>query len=389
MRREIEAFVQRQGGIVFANPAIVCRNSYSGRGLFAAAPLPVRDRSGYAPVEWWVLSTTQAENPDYEPGEGITRLILGDAATLPLTEALGAAGQCLFGSFLDRWPLTKILDIGGAEVIPDFTDRPEVPPIPPHVHAGIIRDGKAQPPGKHEAYFFPPVGLPPYNLEIRSAKTRLGLKPGTRRDDFIDALSQFGRGDALYDLLNEYPVCPFEGWTIPPRIVHSPGPWPTLELQTPQDDFNLAAWQLAKRLEGDDLKQSFESLVLRGLDSPKRYLEELVDWETSTAADFQERFHHKSRIVERGSWGNRSQIFFGRFYGEALHLEPGQRRETERDIRPVGAIVWCGRGLVNGMEIDANEYTRREFLVTPGHSVEWESLGEHPLIVLLVYPMQA
>ena len=40
-----------------------------------------------------------------------------------------------------RWPLVKILDIGGKPVVPSFSDEPEVPPIPAHVHNGIVVDG--------------------------------------------------------------------------------------------------------------------------------------------------------------------------------------------------------------------------------------------------------
>ena len=36
--------------------------------------------------------------------------------------------------------------------------------------------------GKTEAYFFPPLDVPPYNLELDSVKTRLGLKQGTTKE---------------------------------------------------------------------------------------------------------------------------------------------------------------------------------------------------------------
>ena len=36
--------------------------------------------------------------------------------------------------------------------------------------------------GKTEAYFFPPLNVPPYNLDLDAIKTRLGLRPGTTKE---------------------------------------------------------------------------------------------------------------------------------------------------------------------------------------------------------------
>lgn len=59
---------------------------------------------------------------------------------------------------------------------------PEVPPIPCHVHAGDVKDGRCVGHGKTEAYFFPPLNVPPYNMDLGPVKTRLGLKPGVTRE---------------------------------------------------------------------------------------------------------------------------------------------------------------------------------------------------------------
>lgn len=49
------------------------------------------------------------------------------------------AEKLLLGDYAADWPLTKILDIGGAPVGPSFApDKPERPPIPAHVHAGDV-----------------------------------------------------------------------------------------------------------------------------------------------------------------------------------------------------------------------------------------------------------
>lgn len=157
------------------------------------------------------------------------------------------------GGFSPSWPLTKVLDIGGVERRPQFSDSslsstgkqymacfhpvlqkvhstegnyymyigfvmdlsaicrmfsqyhsvvhnllhhflpclppspsspayPEVPPIPCHVHAGEVREGRCVGHGKTEAYFFPPLDVPPYNLKLGPVKTRLGLRPDVTRE---------------------------------------------------------------------------------------------------------------------------------------------------------------------------------------------------------------
>ena len=62
---------------------------------------------------------------------------------------------------------------------------PEVPPIPCHVHAGDVKDGCCVGHGKTEAYFFPPLDVPPYNMDLGLVKTRLGLKPSVTKEKVI------------------------------------------------------------------------------------------------------------------------------------------------------------------------------------------------------------
>ncbi len=58
----------------------------------------------------------------------------------------------------------------------------EVPPIPCHVHAGDVVDGCCVGHGKTEAYFFPPLDVPPYNMELGPVKTRLGFRPDVTKE---------------------------------------------------------------------------------------------------------------------------------------------------------------------------------------------------------------
>lgn len=52
---------------------------------------------------------------------GITSLLVNGQPVL-LTEALVVAPEELMGGFSPSWPLTKVLDIGGVERRPQFSD---------------------------------------------------------------------------------------------------------------------------------------------------------------------------------------------------------------------------------------------------------------------------
>ena len=108
------------------------------------------------------------------------------------------------------------------------------------------------------------------------------------------ALSQFGQTDDLYSLLNEYEIKPWETWTIEQKIVHAPGkcvyyrrdlavlytcppplpigPWPTFEIQLPQDDFHFLAWHFGEQIAPNDLPLSRTTYHFRGLDSEETLL---------------------------------------------------------------------------------------------------------------------
>ncbi len=172
--REILRFtLEQQNHVLFAKPNIVCRGSYSGRNIIASNSDPEKDvdERGYFPVERWILSKTVAENEKSKLNEGLSFLVLRkqDPSTTEkkrksidpelylasFRDAVAVDETLLLAQFAQKWPLTKILDIGGRPVKPSFgteqNDVPEeVPPIPAHVHYGNIHNGKACGPGKKE-----------------------------------------------------------------------------------------------------------------------------------------------------------------------------------------------------------------------------------------------
>ena len=385
----------KQKGTLFAKPAMVCRQMYAGRDIIAKNSkfeLGYVDERGYLPVEWWIMSKTHAKNPKELQHEGMTRLLVGNQEIL-FSTALSLTGELLLGDHADTWPLTKLLDIGGCPVTPRYTDitketlTTEIPPIPCHIHAGEVVNGHCMPPGKSEAYFFPPTNMPPYNLDLSGTKTRLGLKPGVSKEQVVKHLKEFGKTDNLYKLLNEYCISPWESWFIKEKAIHAPGPWPTFEIQKPQDDFNLLAWKLGETIAADQLIQVKSDNQMKSLPDEQALMDEAIDWELNSKWDKSSWFN-QCDILMQGDWGYSKQLFYHMFYGEGYVIEPGKVFTRDPDMRPFAGIVWSGSGLLNGMEINHNSNERREFLVTPNSKVEFKNNGSLQLIIFVIFPMK-
>lgn len=66
--------LHRQNGVLLSEPALVHRAMYSGRGIIAPNTQfsqDLVDERGYLPVEWWVMSTTEAKNAKPTKNEGM------------------------------------------------------------------------------------------------------------------------------------------------------------------------------------------------------------------------------------------------------------------------------------------------------------------------------
>lgn len=385
-KEEILFVIERQKGVLFAEPALVSRVAYSGRNILAknSSFETDADDRGYVPVEWWIMSLTTAENEKKRQCEGVTRILVNDKKPF-LKDVLSYVD--VLGSFKKNWPLTKILDIGGNPVKTSFGTE-EVPPIPTHVHSGIVKEGKIRSPGKLEAYFFPPVNVPPYNADFGTVITRLGLKPDVSREQVKAALQTFGASDELYKYCNVYEINPYDGWTILPGTVHAPGPWITFEIQRPQDDFNLLGWQLGKRFSQNDISEKKQELLYRGLKDEDDVINQAIDWNISTNPHFKQSHYRPSQVIEQGHWGRRMQIFFDQFYGEAFEILPGQSYTRERDERPFAGIVWSGQGLINENPLDVMNKQQKEFLIVPNMRVTIQNTGTTSLLIYTVFPIK-
>ena len=389
-KEEVLDTIKKQKGILFAIPSIVFRESYSGRDIIAKNSKfekDYTDERNYLPVEWWVMSATMAENEKKKENEGLTKIKI-NSKLIFLKDIITISEKEVIGNYSKVWPLTKILDIGGTPVKTSFSEIEEVPPIPTHIHSGCIKNGELEAPGKLEAYFFPPVNIPPYNKNFGEVITRLGLKPQITKEEFIEAVKKFGIDDKIYSLCNTFKTKAYDGWLIPPKTVHAPGPWITFEIQTAQDDFNLLSWQLGKTLKNNELEKARNDLLLRGFKDEKELVEKAIDWDTSTDPNFEKKYYKPSSVIEEGLWGRRIQIFFDNFYGEGIEINPGESMIRNSDDRPFAGVVWSGKGKINGNNLNCSFLEEKEFLVTPNTKVEIKNTSDTPLLIYTVFPIK-
>jgi hypothetical protein len=371
--KDLEEYLGKNGGILTATSARVYRELYFGNDLIAPnSSAKVADDRGYVPVELWIMSTVEAINPKLKKTEGLTMInILGEEVSLKDLKTL--APEILFGKYAGKWPLTKILDIGGKPIKTSFGTI-ETPPILAHVHRR-----------KTEAYYFPPTNIPPYNRTI-SAKTRIALKNGVTKDDAKKGLAEFGRSDLMYTLFAEYDIRPMSGWTIPEGVLHAPGPYITFEIQRPMDDNNLASWRLGEKLSEAERKSKYQSEVLHGVKDEDELLEKVVNWDLTSDQKFEDKFFRQAKLLDSGTWGKRYQIFFDMFYGEGWTIEPGQTLTLAPIDFPQAGVVWSGQGLLNENLLGQNG--DNEFLCIPNTPISIKNTGEAPLHIYTVEPMR-
>ena len=380
----LKATLEQNAGVLFAHSAIVWRSTYRGSGLFRAAAKACPEsagRPGYRPVEWWIMSATDAENQLSVEGEGSTQVELAEGHRASVREVLDSSS--FFGDAASRWPLIKILDIGGEPVQTDMGTQ-ERPPIPPHVHSGYVRDGRLVGPGKYEAYFFLP-GSTASAMEDRPPITRIGLRADVTKEQLIEAVSGFGQSDAAYWLLNEYEAHAYEGWTVPSGVVHAPGPITTVEMQTPQDDFNLLGWQLGARLDDKELEREWGESVLRGLSSARELVEGAVDFSNEAIGDQQRTMWRPASADIVAPGVQHRSAFVSPFQGEFYEFSADAVYTLGPFDDPRSFALWAGHGQVNGQPVSADDWKRREFLLAPGCSAEVKATDSEGGLALLEF----
>jgi len=232
--------------------------------------------------ERWFSSTTPADNgPLTSPNEGLSHIALEDGGKTELfllQDAIEELKDQLIGILWKQfgcWPMySKFFDNQGA--------------LPFHIHQDEKHAALVKAKDKPEAYYFPAQannhgGDFPY--------TFFGLLPGVTKEQVLDALRAFAKGDnRITDLSAAYKLTPGTGWNVPPGILHAPGSLCTYEPQKASDVFAMYESLVHTQTIPEDLLWK---------DTPKdqvgnyEYLLEVIDWEQNV-----DPFFKKNHFME-------------------------------------------------------------------------------------------
>jgi len=304
--------------------------------------------------ERWFSSTTPADNgPLTSPNEGLSFIAVeegGRVEKVLLRDSIDELKDQVIGSRIwnqyKRWPVySKFFDNQG--------------PLPHHIHHRHEHAQLVGRWGKPEAYYFPPQvnnhgGDFPY--------TFFGLQPGVTRDQLLECLKNFEKGDnKITNLSQAYRLEPGTGWDVPPGILHAPGSLCTYEPQFASDVFAM-----------------YQSLVndaiippeLLWKDVPKdkhgnyEFLVELLDWDANVDPNF--AAHHfmrprpvreKSQMKAEGYVENWICYRSAAYSAKELTVLPG-KTVTIRDSAAYGMIMIQGHGKLGVWEIETPRLIR-------------------------------
>ncbi|MCX7030978.1 MAG: hypothetical protein NTU62_12785 [Spirochaetes bacterium] len=232
--------------------------------------------------ERWLSSTTHADNgPGTPPDEGLSHVVLEDGREehrIVLRDAIEELKGSLIGKRL--WDAH-----GGWPVYSKFFDNQG--PLPHHIHHRDQHARRVGALGKPEAYYFPPQ-LNNHGGDF--PHTFFGLNPDVTREEVLDALRQFTKGDnKITALSRSYRLEVGTGWDVPPGLLHAPGSLCTYEPQRASDVFA----QYQSVVNGQVLQESglWKDMPPEAVGNYE-YLLEVIDWDINVDADF-----HRHRFM--------------------------------------------------------------------------------------------
>ena len=132
--------------------------------------------------ERWFGSTTEAANDNRNADEGLS-YVVNDGQRFLLRDVVAELKGEIIGDHIwnafKKWPVySKFFDNMG--------------PIPHHMHQNAEQAAKVGQEGKPESYYFPPqMNAIGNNFPY----TFMGLEPGTTKQDVIDCLDRWNKGE--------------------------------------------------------------------------------------------------------------------------------------------------------------------------------------------------
>ena len=321
--------------------------------------------------ERWFSSTTPADNgPLTSKNEGLSHIAVEDGGKTELfllRDAIDELKDQIIGKLWakhQRWPMySKFFDNQGA--------------LPFHIHHDDTYAAKVNQLGKPEAYYFPPQlnnhgGDFPY--------TFFGIQPGVTKEEVLDALKGFTKGDnRICDLSAAYHLTPGTGWNVPPGTLHAPGSLCTYEPQKASDVFAMYESVVHDQVLDEELLWK---------DTPKdevgnhEYLLDVIDWEANTDPMFREK-HFMAPIPVKDLEAMRAEGYEEKwicylskdFSAKELTVLPGAT-VTIKDGGAYGMYVTQGHGTMGVWDIECpalirfGQLTNDEYFVSEAAAKE-------------------
>jgi len=278
----------------------------------------------------------------FEDGNKEHKILLKDAIELMGKEILGE-------EIMQKY--------GGWTMFAKFFDN--MNPLPHHVHLDDEKASKVGQLGKPEGYYFPKQlnnhgGYFPY--------TFFGLNPGTKREDIVNCLKNWDKGDnGILYYSRAYKLKLGTGWNVPPGILHAPGSLLTYEPQRASDVFAMfqnIVWD--SYLPWDLLVKDVPEEHKNDLD----YIVDLLDWEANLNPNFFEDHFLPPKPVKpveemhaegyEENWVVYNSEFFA---AKELTVFP-KSSVTIKENGPYGVIVIEGHGRFGTLEIESPQLIR-------------------------------
>jgi len=250
-------------------------------------------------------------------------------------------------------------------------------PLPLHIHQSDEDARRVGQLGKPEAYYFPPQLN---TQEGRFPYTFFGLNPGTKKEDIIECLRRWNKGDngILYHS-RAYKLKSGTGWNVPPGILHAPGTLVTYEVQRASDV--LAFFQ--SMVEGRPLP--WEQVIK---DVPGEhhhdfeYIVDMLDWEANCDPDFFRHYFMEpipaQPVNEMEKQGYREYwiAYRSEYFGaKELTVFPG-KTITIQESAAYGMIVVQGQGKVGVWQVESPDIIRFGELTSDEFFVSKEAAGK-------------
>lgn len=373
-RNILENEIKKNNGILRLKPAWVARDFLPpGKRLGLPEEMyNLGERGGIC--ERWLGSTTKADNKISVKNEGLSQVdIKGEDITLK--EAVELLPELVLGKAYSK----KHKTLNRLAKIFDYKFR-----LPYHIHQMQKHAKLIGCNSKDEAYYFP-EGL---NMGIE-AETYFGVHPYITEQKKYDLLLPHlvdWKDDAILQYARAFKLMPNDGYQIPSGVLHAPGSALTIELQEDSDVFAMLQAKTGGKIINKDLL--FKDV--RKEDREKygeKIILEMIDWETSGDPYFYENRHTPPIPIDetKQKGGEEYWIFYNtnKFSGKKLVVQPGGEF-IGKDEGVYNILVWRGKGLFDGFEIEGENFDKDELIVCHERAVKElkvKNTGDKDLII--------